>query len=282
VAVRDRLGGDAMILDTERFPEALRISLGAHPDQITIDGKPLRPSAAYVRSYGLNPLSEDELGGEGWRVAMVALRERSEMVHSMVRRWEDLGVAIYNPPSTRERITKPYQLGLLAAAGLPVPDTLWTNDADEVRRFAANRRVVYKPVVGGAKTRELAARDFDRFDLLASAPVCFQELLPGEDVRVYVVDNEIACATRIESDEIDFRGSEKALHDYPVDEELRDICIRATRTLGLRFTGMDLKADAAGKLKILELNASPMFLGLDARAGTDVVGALCRGLRSHG
>ena len=38
--------------------------------------------------------------------------------------------------------------------------------------------------------------------------------------------------------------------------------------LGLRWSGIDLKADAAGTLKFLELNPSPMFLGFDRNAGT--------------
>jgi glutathione synthase/RimK-type ligase-like ATP-grasp enzyme len=282
IAVRDRIGADATILDTHTFPEQLKMTLGDRPDEIVIGGERIRPTAVYVRDYGLNPImTEEELGGPNWRRGMVALRERSEMVHSLVYRWEQLGIPVYNPPTGRERITKPYQISLLAGAGLPVPETRWTNDPDEVRRFAEGRRVAYKPVVGGAATKELEPKDFDRLDRLAAAPVCFQELLPGEDVRVYVIDGRIVCGIRIVTDAIDFRQNEKELVAFQVDDELSDICIRATRTLGLRFTGMDLKGAVDGKLRILELNPSPMFLGFDARSGTDILGALCAALTSH-
>ncbi|HEY5923802.1 MAG TPA: hypothetical protein VIV11_19105 [Kofleriaceae bacterium] len=282
IAVRDRIGAGASILDTHQFPEKLKMSLGDHPDEIAIGGERVRPTAVYVRDYGLNPIvSEDELGGANWRRAMVALRERSEMVHSLVYRWEQLGIPVYNPPTGREKITKPYQIGLLAGAGLPVPETRWTNDPDEVRRFAEGRRIAYKPVAGGAATKELEPRDLERLDLLATAPVCFQELLTGEDIRVYVIDGAIVCGIKIVTDAIDFRQNEKALVEIPVDDQLRDICVRATAVLGLRWTGMDLKAGADGKLRILELNPSPMFLGFDSRAGTDIHGALCKALASH-
>jgi glutathione synthase/RimK-type ligase-like ATP-grasp enzyme len=281
IAVRDRIGTGATILDTHKFPEQLRMSLGDRPDEIVIGGERVRPTAVYVRDYGLNPMmSEEEIGGPNWRRGFIALRERSEMVHSLVYRWEQLGIPVYNPPTGREKITKPYQIGLLAAAGLPVPETRWTNDPDEVRRFAEGRRIAYKPVAGGGATKELEPKDFERLDRLAAAPVCFQELLPGQDVRVYVIDGRIACGIRIVTDAIDFRQNEKALEEFPVDDELRDICIRACQTLGLRFTGMDLKGAVDGKLRILELNPSPMFLGFDARAGTDILGALAAALRA--
>ena len=41
---------------------------------------------------------------------------------------------------------------------------------------------------------------------------------------------------------------------------------------------MDLKADHDGRYRILELNPSPMFLGFDRLAGTDICGAFGRAL----
>ena len=56
--------------------------------------------------------------------------------------------------------------------------------------------------------------------------------------------------------------------------------MRAARILGLRFTGMDLREDAEGRAKFLELNSSPMFLGFeqlaDVRIGVHLSEALAR------
>jgi glutathione synthase/RimK-type ligase-like ATP-grasp enzyme len=286
-AVRDRLlqrGTGAVLLDTAAFPGALRISLGHELDDIEVDGRRVTPSAVYVRDLAANPIGAGEaLDAElrrDWRRAMAALRERSDFVLSILHRWEQLGIPIYNPLSAYPRVTKPYQLALLAQAGLPVPATRWTNDPDAVRGFAAARRVAYKPVSGGAVTRELGERDLEdaRLGRLRAAPVCFQELLPGPDLRVYVVDGEVAASIRIISDALDFRQHEQAMDAFPLDGALRSMCVRATAVLGLRFTGMDLKLDGHGAPRILELNPSPMFLGFDARAGTDVLGALTAAL----
>lgn len=286
-AVRDRLhamGADAMILDTGRFPDQMRISLGEQLDDVEIDGRRIVPAAVYLRDLGLNPSGParslaDSMSAD-WRRTLAALRERSDLVSSLVLRWEAAGVPIYNPLSAFPRITKPYQLALLAAAGLPVPVTSWTNDPDRVRRLAATGPLIYKPVAGGAATRALAERDLDdqRLALLRSAPVCFQQRMPGTDLRVYVVDGKVVAGIAIATDAVDFRGHELALQPYPLDDRLRDLCVRATAVLGLRFTGMDLKLDEHGEPRILELNPSPMFVGFDQRAGTDVLGALCTAL----
>lgn len=284
-AVFDRLrasGTDAVAFDPGAFPDRISIGLGDRLEDIAIDGRRGLPAAVYVRDLSLNPAGAlsglDAAMRENWRRTMIALRERSDFVVSILHRWEAAGVRLYNPLTVFPRITKPYQLALLADAGLPVPATCWSNDPDTVRRFASGRRVIYKPVAGGAATRELTAADLDRLDDLRAAPVCFQELLPGHDVRVYIVDGRVVASIRITSSEIDFRGNEQALEPYTLDAAQRAACLRAAEVLGLRFTGMDLKADRDGALKILELNPSPMFLGFDQRSGSDVLGALCAAL----
>jgi hypothetical protein len=73
--------------------------------------------------------------------------------------------------------------------------------------------------------------------------VCFQDRVPGTDVRVYVVDGEVVASIAIATDAVDFRGNEIAMSALPLDDRLRDICVRATAVLGLRFTGMDLELD---------------------------------------
>lgn len=284
-AVADQVrarGAHVTIFDTRQFPEEIAISLGDALADVFVDGARLVPDAVYIRNLALNPAvqPDPDADADDLRREMLALRERVDVITSVIHRWEALGAAIYNPPSVRHRITKPYQLGLLAAAGLPVPESLWSNDPERVRAFAAGKRVAYKPVAGGAATRELVESDLtdDRLDLLAAAPVCFQELLPGTDIRVYVIDGEIVASVAILTDAIDFRQNEKSLEPYPIGDDLAAVCRRAADVLGLRFTGMDLKGDVRGVLKILELNPSPMFLGFDGAAGTDICGRLAAAL----
>ena len=278
-------GGRALILDTQSFPEHTRLALSEDLEGITLNGRPLeRPGAIYLRSYHNHPLGHGvdvaEEMEEDWRTTLVAFREKTTLMRGMVGRWQELGVPLYNPIATDWRSPKPVQLALLARAGLPVPHTLWTNDPDEVRRFALGRRVAYKPVEGGAATRELGPEDLtdERLAALSASPVTFQELMPGEDIRVYVLDGEIIASLRIITHALDFRQNEERVETFELPAEVARQCLKATQVVGWRWTGMDLKRDAHGTLRFLELNGSPMFLGFDARAGTDILGHLARAL----
>ncbi len=190
-------------------------------------------------------LEHVEIDGELVTPSSVYVRDLAlaGFVMAIVHRWEAAGIPIYNPLSALPRTAKPYQLALLAAAQLPVPRTRWTNDPAEVRDFAGR----------------------ERLDLLRESPVCCQDHLTGDELRVYVIDDEIVASIR--DDE-----------HHPLADPVRRVCRRAAEVLGLRFSGIDLKADASGTLHILELDPVPMFLGFDARAGTDVLGALCAAL----
>jgi glutathione synthase/RimK-type ligase-like ATP-grasp enzyme len=279
------LGVESFVVDTRAFPESTRIALTERLDGITVDGRFIgRPRAVYLRQLHAHPLAfgveAAESMSEDWRTTLITYREKATLLMGLLARWEALGVPCYNPPSTEWRNAKPVQLSLLREAGLPVPESLWTNDAQAVRQFAAGRRVAYKPVAGGAATRELSAEDLtgERLAALALAPVTFQELLPGEDVRVYVLDGEIIASLRIISSALDFRQNEQSIESITLPPEVARQCLRAAEVCGLRWTGLDMKRAADGSLKFLELNASAMFLGFDARAGTDILGRLAGAL----
>ena len=279
---------EAVVVDASRFPDDYPISLRDGLDDIEIEGRSMgRPSAVYVRDLHASALSpwldvEAEME-QSWRRTLVALREKAQIMFSLLARWTELGVPVYNPPSPEWRLAKPFQLALLGEAGLPIPRTLWTNDPEQVRDFASRDRVVYKPVAGGAATKELRPEDLtdDRLRTLSGAPVTFQQLLPGDNYRVYCLDSEIVGCFRITSQAIDFRQNEEIVDEATLPDEVLTQSMKATDVLGLRWTGMDLKDDGSGTLRFLELNSSPMFLGFDARAGTDVLGALVQALASH-
>jgi glutathione synthase/RimK-type ligase-like ATP-grasp enzyme len=253
-----------------------------------LDGVPLgRPAAVYLRGLYISPLAFMVDAGAAmdanWRRTMVAFREKGELLLALVKRWEALGIPIYNPPGASDATRKPFQIAHLAAAGLPVPETLWTNDPDAVRRFAAGRRVVFKPVSGGAATRELRDEDLvpERLARLAAAPVTFQELLPGEDLRLFVLDGRLVAAYRIVTGALDYRQNEDAIEAFAAPPELERLALVAAGALGLRFTGIDFKLGSDGRPRLLECNPSPMFRGFDQRAGTDLLGALADALASH-
>ena len=279
---------DSVVVDTLAFPEETRLSLTEDLAGIVVDGRDVgRPAAVYLRGLHAHPLAylvdaQDAMDAD-WRTTLTAFREKSALLNGLLGRWERLGVPLYNPPSSDWVMHKPAQLAALQAAGLPVPRTLWTNDAEAVRRFARGGRVAYKPVMGGAATRELRAEDLtdERLAALSAAPVTFQELLPGEDLRVYVLDGAVIASLRIVTASLDFRQNEERIELVTLPEDVARACVQACEVLGLRWTGLDLKRDADGVPRFLELNGSAMFLGFDARGGSDVAGHLTRALVRH-
>lgn len=281
-------GVEAVVVDTLAFPDETKVSLTEDLDGIIVDGRAVRrPAAVYVRGMHASPLAylvdAQEAMDEDWRTTLTAFREKATLLNGLMARWERMGVPLYNPMSSDWVMHKPVQVAALKAAGLPVPRTLWSNDPEAVRRFAAGGRVAYKPITGGAATRELTAEDLtdERLSALAAAPVTFQELLPGEDLRVYVLDGEIIASLRIVTSALDFRQNEERLERIELPPDVARNCVKACEVLGLRWTGLDLKRGLDGELKFLELNGSAMFLGFDARADTDVAGQFTRALIRH-
>jgi glutathione synthase/RimK-type ligase-like ATP-grasp enzyme len=281
-------GVDVVVADTLAFPEAVRISLGHEIDSITVEDRAVgRPAAVYVRDTYVHPLAfgvdvADEMD-QDWRRTLVAFREKGQMLVPVLTRWTELGIPMYNPASRDWRNSKGFQIAALHQAGLPVPRTLWTNDPAAVRRFADGARVVYKPVAGGAATRELGPDDLtdDRLRALSGAPVTFQELLEGDNYRVYCLDGRVIAQIRVTSEEIDFRQNETTVEETELAPEVQEQCLKAAEVIGMRWTGMDLRADSEGTLRFLELNSSPMFLGFDARAGTKIRESLVDRLAEH-
>lgn len=282
-------GHKPLVLDAQKFPKSQKVTLGNEYEDIWIDGALMnRPAAVYVRSLYQTPISYGAKSAEedmhrDWRLTLCTYQERNTLLTSILHRWEKMEVPIYNPISVHQSITKPFQMALLSREGLPVPRTIWTNDPGALREFAENQHIVYKPVAGGATTRHLTDNDLTskRLDKLSAAPVTFQELLLGDDIRVYLLNGKIIARLKIITDALDFRQNEEAIEPISLPVEVDEQCIQAAKILGLRFTGMDLKGDSKGKLRILELNPSPMFLGFDARAGSDILGDLVNALLSH-
>lgn len=284
----EEYGAEPVCFDPRTFPDSSTLSLGDELHDQALDTSDVSvPAAVYIRSMALHPLSfgvdvQQEME-QNWKTTLIAFREREELLRSLFLRWEHLGVPVYNPVSTNNALRKPYQIARLKDAGIPVPETLWTNDPEDVLDFVEGREVIYKPVRGGASTRKLTEEDLTekRLQALSNAPVTFQELLPGEDIRVYVLDEEIIGAFRIHTEEIDYRQNEQDVELISLSDDVHEICQKTVSTLGLRFTGMDLKADTDGKLKVLEANPSPMFLGFDQWTDSTLLEAFGGRLMSH-
>lgn len=166
--------------------------------------------------------------------------------------------------------TKPVQFARVASLGVPVPDSIFTNDPAEVRRFAERHpRMVFKPVQGGAHARTLHPGELDesRLATLSIAPVTLQEEIAGTNVRVFVAGDRVE-ACEIQAEHLDYRDDpDPTISRTALPADVARQCRRLAEALGLAWTGIDFRRDADGRHVFLEANPSPMFLGFEARSG---------------
>jgi glutathione synthase/RimK-type ligase-like ATP-grasp enzyme len=281
-AALDARDTDWVVWDSDQWPGETPLSFEiASGIQATV-GTPVVPdelSAVYFRRIGFDPRGpafEDTLSDRPYSLVN-QLREYRGLLISVLQYLKTSGVPVVNPPRAMSMHSmKPYQLAVFADADLPVPETLTTNDPDEVASFVDRvGEAIYKPVAGGGHARLVTPADLsaDRLDRLANAPVQFQKRLDGTNYRVFVVDGEAVATARIHSEELDYRTGEHTVEAADPNAPIEQCAVRAADCLGLDFSGVDFVVGDDG-FGVLEANPSPMFVGFDEQAGTDVAGHL--------
>ena len=163
--------------------------------------------------------------------------------------------------------SKPYQALLVRQCGLLTPPTLVTNDEEAALSFYRDcgRQVVYKSLSGiRSIVRRVEPAQLSRFAFLRDGPVQLQAFIPGENVRVHTVGDQL-FATRVHTEGVDYRyasreGGTVSMEPATLRPEVADSCRKLARQLGLLLTGIDLKETPDGAYYCFEVNPSPGFL----------------------
>jgi hypothetical protein len=237
-------------------------------------------TGVYVRLA--SPEELPEVRGYGRRPPDPQVAARVLAFHSLLAMWlEGASCRVANRLSAGgSNLSKPYQAQLIAAAGLAVPDTLVTNDPSAAARFAEDHgEVVFKSV---SSVRSIVRRlDGDRRDQLERVrrlPTQFQRLIPGTDVRVHVVGDEV-FATEIVSEAVDYRyagrdGQDASFQEVDLPAHVAAACRRAAVALELPFCGIDLRRSPDGSYTCFEVNPSPGYSYYQAHTGQPIAEAL--------
>ena len=264
-------------LNSADFPANLGISY----DPLTEDGHLAFPdgevvplsdvTAVYWRSFaGVEPIAlPDE------EQAYIAHNDSRSLFESLLIRWKTRWVNGWDAYQLHQ--TKPAALAMVAEMGVPVPETVLTNDPDGVIAFIQRHsHCIFKPVQGGAHTRrlELDHLSDENLDSLQFAPVTLQEEVVGTDVRVFVAGERV-LACELQTEAIDFRDDPHA-EIVPVElpPEIVERSIRIARRLHLLWTGIDYRRTPEGEHVFLEANPSPMFIGFEEYSGLPLTEAL--------
>jgi glutathione synthase/RimK-type ligase-like ATP-grasp enzyme len=191
--------------------------------------------------------------------------EHALRVNLALLSWAEFAPAriVNRPGASAANGSKPYQAELIRRHGFAVPVTLITTDGAAVRDFwERHGAVIYKSVsaIRSVVTR-LTAADLDRLPDVACCPTMFQAYVPGEDIRVHVVGDELfACAIASAADDYRYPGPHQvAIRPYALPADVGDRCRAMVAAMGLAVAGVDLRCSPVGEWTCFEVNPSPAF-----------------------
>lgn len=208
----------------------------------------------------------------------------------LIAHFERSGIAVINGLQAILTVRHKYlALQALAAAGLPVPDTVYIGEAKyfsaAVDRLPAGP-VVVKPISGRQGTGitclepDQPLPETSKAELDQGRGLLIQSFIaPGErqDVRVLVVGETVVGAMALTPRPGEFRANfhlGSANTPITLSAESADLALKATRAVGLEISGVDLMLLKNGRQLVLEVNYAPGFRGLEAATGLDVAGAI--------
>jgi RimK family alpha-L-glutamate ligase len=202
-----------------------------------------------------------------------------------LHRLEERGVRVVNSPRTIERtVDKFWTSALLEQCGLPTPETIVCDNAEEA--VAAFRRlgdVIVKPLFGSmglgmvrVSDEELAYRVFRTIEQIRGIYYLQRTIdHDGADIRAFVVGGQVIGA--IERRSAGWRtnlargGTARSI---PLPESMSTLALRAAAAVSADYAGVDLLASKDGTVYVLEVNGIPGWKGLQEATGLDVAARL--------
>ncbi len=288
----DRLGEPATLLDLSEFPLHSRLSIGySNPEPALFhwNGAGSTIDFSQVKSiwwrrpqpYQHDPALTDTAS------IQFALNEASEAVSGL---WHSLDCFWINDPHRDAAAhRKVYQLQIARQLGIPVPETLVTNDPDRARQFCAiHEKAICKAFSATQthwrETRLVTDQEIANFDAVRFAPVIFQRYVEAVyDLRITVIGNQIFPAA-IHSQQTEYKidcrmdiGSAKiepVTIPPPVMTQLRSYM----KKLGLVYGAIDMRLQPDGTYVFLEINPAGQFLFIEAETKQPMVRALADAL----
>ncbi len=299
-ALRQR-GAQPLRVDTDRFPLDWQLGLRQSRDEdtgfIRVHGRTHALEA--VQAVWLRQLQPPALGDAvEARFQAPCIQECRHVLRAL---WDRLERARWvNGLAAVERAgAKLRQLRLAREAGLRVPDTLCSNDPDEVRAFHARQpqgvvmkmQTVLAPGMGGGSgnlyTTVIEAADLQDDRGLTLCPPLFQERIPkAEELRVIAVDDHLFCGAvrpQAGTGRVDDWRPQAGLAWTPAQlpEAVATRLLALMRRLGLRYGAADFIHTPDDDWVFLEVNACGEWGMLQRDLGLPIADALAEALLTN-
>ncbi|BDG05175.1 hypothetical protein [Anaeromyxobacter oryzae] len=286
----DQVSARSEVLYTSDLPQVARTSIrvgGGAPPRAQLRLGALRYEtgafdAVWFRRSG-RPVRPHGMTDADWTITE---RECDHHVRAL-RRQLGPGARWLNDPDARERaLLKPLQLEAAQATGFAVPETLFSNDPDEIRAFYSEFRecgVVFKLNVMANWHAQAAGDRFALFttvlreddlrddEAISSCPGIYQRKIEKRyELRVTCMD-EACFAARLDSQERDGTRTDwradfsRPLPPRPValPRHVEQRCLAFMKRMGLAFGCIDLIVTPEGEYVFLEVNEMGQFLWVE-------------------
>lgn len=207
----------------------------------------------------------------------------AELQLELYRALAETGVAVVNDVRALTRAVDKFRSSWeFARAGVRTPKVVLAQRLEEACRAVAEMRdVVVKPVFGslGIGVERLGVEDAGRLaGLLERHRVLYLQAYvePELDVRAFVVGDQVAAAIARRPKPGEFRANihqGSSARPITLDPAVSALAVRASRALGLDYSGVDLLVTADGPV-VIEVNGTPAFRGVNEATGDDMAVAL--------
>ena len=191
------------------------------------------------------------------------------------------------------------QLTTAIQLGFTIPDTLATQEPDELRHFYERHsgQIIIKPLSTGyierkgddrdslIYTNKLNEKHLEKLEDLTVCPALFQQLILKEsDIRITVVDSDIHSVKLCASDKsgeqrCDIRRNNMSDVTYKEISLPKDVetCIRKlVAHYGLRFAAIDMAISITGEWIFFEVNPNGQWAWLDLSGGMNIAASFVK------
>ncbi|WP_342789059.1 RimK family alpha-L-glutamate ligase [Metallosphaera sp.] len=257
--------------------------------QLLLEIKNRGHTAYYIRVSRINSLDEEgekiSYAGKTLEIDGALLRNLGFLttIEQMLRRVdvlreiENAGVTVMNNVDSMLLARDKYSSIIkLQRSGIPVPNTALLEDPFEVMRLTEKwKDVVIKPLVGSLGLGSVRVSDPDiafrvaKSILSVNQPVYIQKYVkkPNRDIRAFVIGERLLGSFyRISQENWKTNVAQGALVQSIASadlKEIEEISVKATKALGLDYSGVDIVEDLDDGYKVLEVNAAPLWKGFE-------------------
>jgi RimK family alpha-L-glutamate ligase len=202
-----------------------------------------------------------------------------------LHRLEDRGTRVVNSPRAIERtVDKFWTSTLLEQCGIPTPETVVCDDAEEaIGAYRTLGDVIVKPLFGSmglgmvrVSDEEMAFRVFRTIEQIRGVYYLQRTVdHDGTDIRAFVLGGRVIAA--IERRASGWRTNLArggTARSVSLSEQLSAFAVRAAAAVGADYAGVDLLTGRDGATYVLEVNGIPGWRGLQEATGLDIAGQL--------